>query len=183
MAKRDYYEVLGVSRERRCRGNQEVLPQAGREISSGQKSGRQDGRGKIQGTQRGLRSVERPAEARRLRPIRPRRVRPAPARRRGFGGSGGGGFHDPFDIFREVFGGGGGNIFESIFGGGHDPSARSAATICATIWKSRSKKPRSAAKRKSPSPSPTNARPATAPARSTVQKCGRARPAAGADRC
>ncbi len=37
---------------------------------------------------------------------------------------GGGGFHDPFDIFREVFGaGGGGGIFESIFGGGHDPSA------------------------------------------------------------
>ena len=34
-------------------------------------------------------------------------------------GAGGGGFHDPFDIFREVFGGGGGgDIFESFFGGG-----------------------------------------------------------------
>jgi molecular chaperone DnaJ len=31
-------------------------------------------------------------------------------------GSGGRGFHDPFDIFREVFGGGGG-IFETFFGG------------------------------------------------------------------
>jgi molecular chaperone DnaJ len=34
---------------------------------------------------------------------------------------GGAGFHDPFDIFREVFGGGGGgggNIFEQFFGGG-----------------------------------------------------------------
>jgi len=30
----------------------------------------------------------------------------------------GGGFHDPFDIFREVFGQGGGGIFEQIFGGG-----------------------------------------------------------------
>ena len=40
------------------------------------------------------------------------------ARSRGFGG----GFHDPFDIFREVFGGGGGNIFESLFGGGQDPN-------------------------------------------------------------
>jgi molecular chaperone DnaJ len=29
----------------------------------------------------------------------------------------GGGFHDPMDIFREVFGGGGGDIFESFFGG------------------------------------------------------------------
>jgi molecular chaperone DnaJ len=36
-------------------------------------------------------------------------------------GPGGGGFHDPFDVFREVFGGGGGGgggIFEEFFGGG-----------------------------------------------------------------
>lgn len=39
-------------------------------------------------------------------------------------GQGGGGFHDPFDIFREVFGqgggggGGGGGVFEDFFGGG-----------------------------------------------------------------
>jgi len=42
---------------------------------------------------------------------------------RGPGGAGGGGFHDPFDIFRDVFGqqgggGGGGGIFEEMFGGG-----------------------------------------------------------------
>ena len=37
----------------------------------------------------------------------------------GMGGRRGGGFHDPFDIFREVFGGGaGGGIFETFFGGG-----------------------------------------------------------------
>ena len=35
------------------------------------------------------------------------------------GGAGGGGFHDPFDIFREVFGRqGGGGIFDEMFGGG-----------------------------------------------------------------
>jgi molecular chaperone DnaJ len=38
------------------------------------------------------------------------------------GAGGGGGFHDPFDIFREVFGqqggGGGGGIFDEMFGGG-----------------------------------------------------------------
>jgi molecular chaperone DnaJ len=36
------------------------------------------------------------------------------------GPSGAGGFHDPFDIFREVFGqgGGGGGIFDEMFGGG-----------------------------------------------------------------
>ena len=39
------------------------------------------------------------------------------------GGGFRGGFHDPFDIFREVFGGG--SIFEDFFGGGRsDPSQR-----------------------------------------------------------
>src|SRR3989440_1077006 len=43
----------------------------------------------------------------------------------GGAGFGGGGFHDPFEIFREVFGGGGfgGGIFETFFGG--SPEARS----------------------------------------------------------
>ena len=38
----------------------------------------------------------------------------------GGAGFGAGGFHDPFEIFREVFGGGGfgGGIFETFFGGG-----------------------------------------------------------------
>ena len=46
-------------------------------------------------------------------------------RRAGGGFQRGGGFHDPFDIFREVFGGGGGgNIFDDLFGGGRsDPTA------------------------------------------------------------
>ncbi len=41
--------------------------------------------------------------------------------RRAGGGFGAGGFHDPFDIFREVFGGG--SIFDDLFGGGRsDPT-------------------------------------------------------------
>lgn len=39
----------------------------------------------------------------------------------GHRGAAGGGFHDPFDIFRDVFGqqgGGGGGIFDEMFGGG-----------------------------------------------------------------
>ena len=38
------------------------------------------------------------------------------------GGYGAGGFHDPFEIFREVFGGGG--IFEDLFGGGRHDSTQ-----------------------------------------------------------
>ncbi len=45
-------------------------------------------------------------------------------------GAGGASFHDPFEIFREVFGGGGGGmtggIFESIFGGESESSGRGA---------------------------------------------------------
>src|SRR5205823_9245805 len=38
-------------------------------------------------------------------------------RARAGGGFRGGGFHDPFEIFREVFGGGTGSIFDELFGG------------------------------------------------------------------
>jgi molecular chaperone DnaJ len=40
------------------------------------------------------------------------------------GGIGGGGFHDPFDIFREVFGGGFGSIFDDFFGTRQERSGR-----------------------------------------------------------
>src|SRR5260370_40916926 len=37
------------------------------------------------------------------------------------GGFGRGGFHDPFDIFREVFGGAGGGLFGTFFRAGGPP--------------------------------------------------------------
>src|SRR5579883_812674 len=48
------------------------------------------------------------------------------------GGGMGGGFHDPFDIFREVFGGGGGGgggIFDEFFGGGGRDGGRGGADL------------------------------------------------------
>jgi len=50
-------------------------------------------------------------------------------RRRGFGGGAGGGagFSDPFDIFSQVFGGAGGSIFDEIFGGGRRSSRADVA--------------------------------------------------------
>ena len=41
------------------------------------------------------------------------------------GGGGGGGFHDPMDIFSQVFGGGAGDIFDTFFGGGRRGASRS----------------------------------------------------------
>lgn len=46
----------------------------------------------------------------------------------GPGGGAAGGFHDPFDLFREVFGSGGGRIFEHFFGGGRGDSAPGRGT-------------------------------------------------------
>ena len=43
------------------------------------------------------------------------------------GGGAGGGMHDPFDIFKEVFGGGGG-VFESFFGGGGGSQRRAGGS-------------------------------------------------------
>ena len=74
-------------------------------------------------------------------------------------------------------------FLRSFFGGGTTPRNPNAATICATIWKSPWKKPRSAARRKFPSPNPTAARRATAPAWNTAQKRASARPAADTARC
>ncbi|AWT60726.1 MAG: Chaperone protein DnaJ [Candidatus Moanabacter tarae] len=47
-------------------------------------------------------------------------------------GPGSGGFHDPFDLFKEVFGGSGGGIFEEFFGGsrgGSHGGSRSGADL------------------------------------------------------
>src|SRR5208282_756549 len=44
------------------------------------------------------------------------------------GQGGGGGFHDPYDIFREVFGQGGG-IFDEMFGGGGREGGRDGADL------------------------------------------------------
>jgi molecular chaperone DnaJ len=48
------------------------------------------------------------------------------------GPGGGGGFHDPFDIFREVFnqqGGGGGGVFDEMFGGGGRDGGRDGSDL------------------------------------------------------
>ncbi|MCZ6672146.1 MAG: molecular chaperone DnaJ [Verrucomicrobia bacterium] len=55
----------------------------------------------------------------------------------GMGAGGGGGFHDPFDMFREVYEGGGGSgfggIFDELFGGGGRGSGQGGARAGANL--------------------------------------------------
>jgi molecular chaperone DnaJ len=117
MAKRDYYEVLGVSRE----ADQEEIKKAYRKLAvklhpdknPGDKSA-EDNFKELGEAYEALSDPERRAAYDQYG-----HAAFDPRQRASRGG--GGGFHDPFDIFREVFGGNSG-IFEGFFGGGGDPS-------------------------------------------------------------
>ncbi len=122
MAKRDYYEVLGVSRE----ADQDEIKKAYRKLAvkyhpdnnPGDKSAEE----KFKELGEAYEAVSDPQK----RAAYDQYGHNAfdPRARAGRGGGSGGGFHDPFDIFRDVFGGGG-NIFDEFFGGGgqrNDPT-------------------------------------------------------------
>ena len=70
---RDYYEVLGVSRDGERAGDQEGLPQAGARAASG-RLGAPRRRGALPRGDRGLRGALEPRDAPALRPLRPRRA-------------------------------------------------------------------------------------------------------------
>ena len=84
------------------------------------------------------------------------------------GGTGRGGFHDPFDIFREVFGGGGAAAESSkpfsAAADGSDAKAGSADRICDTTCRSHSRKRPSVWRKRSKSASSIPATDAKAPA-------------------
>ena len=112
MSKRDYYEVLGVSRTATEMRDQERVPQAGDEVSSGSQSGRQGRRREVQGSGRGLRDPRRRGKAQPLRSLRPRRRQLAAGGGAGFDPSVFTEFGDFADILGNMFG------FGDLFGGG-----------------------------------------------------------------
>src|ERR1700690_588471 len=122
MSKRDYYEVLGVGRE----ASDDEIKKAYRKLAvkfhpeknAGDKSAEE----KFKEIGEAYEALSDPQK--RAAYDQYGHAAFDPRQRAGRGGFGGpGNFHDPFDIFREVFGAGRGSIFDSFFGGGHDPSA------------------------------------------------------------
>ncbi len=113
--KRDYYEVLGVNRS----ATEEEIKTAYRKLAMKYHPDRN------QGDKEAEDKFKEVAEAYEVLRDRNKRSMYDRFGHDGLKGGGfGGGFHDPFDIFREVFGGGFGSIFEDFFGGRSERGGR-----------------------------------------------------------
>ncbi|HEU5071768.1 MAG TPA: molecular chaperone DnaJ [Verrucomicrobiae bacterium] len=119
MAKRDYYEILGVNRS----ASDEEIKKAYRKLAvkyhPDKNPGDKVAEEKFKELGEAYEALSDPQKRAAYDQYGHSAFDPRTRASRGAGG-----FHDPFDIFREVFGGGGGgSIFDEFFGGGRsDPS-------------------------------------------------------------
>lgn len=111
MAERDFYEVLGVSRD----SSQDEIKKAYRKLAvkfhPDKNPGDHEAEDKFKELGQAYEALSDPDK----RAAYDRYGHQAFA---GGGGGGGGGFHDPMDLFSQVFGGAFGGGFEEFFGGG-----------------------------------------------------------------
>ena len=113
MAKRDYYEILGVERS----ADVEVIKKAYRKLAVKYHPDKNPG---DKAAEEKFKELGEAYEVLADSQKRAAYDRYGPSafdpRARANAGWAGGGFHDPFEIFREVFGGAGESLFESFFG-------------------------------------------------------------------
>jgi molecular chaperone DnaJ len=120
MAKRDYYEILGIGRD----AGPEEVKKAYRKLAvkyhPDKNPGDKVAEEKFKELGEAYEALSDPQKRAAYDQYGHSAFDP---RTRAGRGAAGGGFHDPFDIFRDVFGGGG-SIFDEFFGGGGraDPS-------------------------------------------------------------
>src|SRR4051794_23748129 len=111
MAKRDYYEILGVEKS----ASEEEIKKSYRKLAVKYHPDKNPGDKTAEEQFKELGEAYEALSDPQRRALYDQYGHAAFDRRAG-GGFGRGGFHDPFEVFREVFGGGG--IFEDLFGGG-----------------------------------------------------------------
>ena len=127
MAKRDYYEILEVTREETADGIKKSYRRLAVKYHPDKNPGDKSAEEKFKELGEAYEILSEPQKRAAYDQYGHAAFDPRARARSGAGGAGG--FHDPFDIFREVFGGAGGaggSIFENLFGGGgagNDPSA------------------------------------------------------------
>ena len=122
MAKRDYYEILEVTREETAEGIKKSYRRLAVKYHPDKNPGDKQAEEKFKELGEAYEALSDPQKRAAYDQFGHAAFDP---RQRARSGGGAGGFHDPFDIFREVFGGGGGggSIFENLFGGGQDTSS------------------------------------------------------------
>lgn len=122
MAKRDYYEVLGLDRN----ATDDDIKKAYRKMALKYHPDRNPGDKSAEEKFKEVGEAYEVLSDAQKRSVYNQYGHAAfdPRMRSGGGGGGrAGGFHDPFELFREVFGGGGGSIFDDLFGtGSRDPT-------------------------------------------------------------
>src|SRR2546421_7404626 len=112
MAKRDYYDILGVQRD----AEEEEIKKAYRKLAVKFHPDKNPGDKAAEESFKELGEAYEILSDPQKRAVYDQYGHAAFDRRSGGGFGRGGGFHDPFEVFREVFGGGG-NIFDDLFGG------------------------------------------------------------------
>src|SRR5215475_12288339 len=120
MAKRDYYEVLGLEKG----ASEEEIKKAYRKLAVKYHPDKNPGDKTAEEKFKEIGEAYEALSDPQTRAAYDQYGHAAFDPRARAGGFGRGGFHDPFEIFKEVFGrgGGGGSIFDDLFGEPRDPS-------------------------------------------------------------